>query len=94
MPTYSFRCTRCGSFKLTVAMADIVETPPCPACAAPARRIFGSPYLTGFSAGQHRLAGLAAASAEQPMVTRTIPPAVRSSRQRRRDPRTASLPRI
>lgn len=94
MPTYSFRCSDCGPFDLTTAMADVVTTPPCPACTAPARRVFASPPLTTFSAGQHRLASLAAASAEQPTVTSTIPAALGRPHTPRRDPRLPALPRM
>jgi putative FmdB family regulatory protein len=94
MPTYSFRCSACGPFDLTRAMADIVAKPPCPTCAAPARRVFGLPQLTTFSKGQHHLASLAAASAEQPVVTNTIPAALGRPRAPRRDPRLPALPRM
>ena len=94
MPTYSFRCSDCGPFALTHAMTDIVLTPPCPTCTAPARRVFGSPHLATFSAGQHRLASVAAASAEQPAVTSTIPAALGRPRPPRRDPRLPALPRM
>ena len=94
MPTYSFRCSDCGPFDLTRAMTDVVATPPCPTCTAPARRVFGLPRLTSFSKGQHRLAGLAAASAEQPAVTTSIPAALGRPRTPRRDPRLPALPRM
>ena len=94
MPTYSFRCSDCGPFDLTRAMTDVVATPPCPTCTAPARRVFGLPRLTSFSKGQHRLAALAAASAEQPAVTSTIPAAFGRPRPPRRDPRLPALPRM
>lgn len=94
MPTYSFRCADCGPFDLTRAITDAVATPPCPTCAAPARRVFGSPRLTSFSTGQHRLADMAAASAERPAVTNTIPGALGRPRPPRRDPRLPALPRL
>ncbi|WP_197382133.1 FmdB family zinc ribbon protein [Mycolicibacterium mengxianglii] len=94
MPTYSFRCSDCGPFDLTRAIADVVATPPCPTCSAPAQRVFGSPPLATFSADQHRLVDLAAASAEQPSVTKTIPAALGRPRTPRRDPRLPALPRM
>ncbi|WP_193047796.1 FmdB family zinc ribbon protein [Mycolicibacterium baixiangningiae] len=94
MPTYSFHCSDCGPFDLTCPITDVVATPPCPACSTPARRVFASPPLTTFSAGQHRLADLASASAEQPAVTTTIPAALGRPRSTRRDPRLPALPRM
>ena len=94
MPTYSFRCPDCGPFDLTRAITDDIAVPPCPTCAVPARRVFGSPRLTSFSTGQHRLAALAAASAEVPTVTTAIPTALGRPRQPRRDPRLPALPRM
>lgn len=94
MPTYSFRCPACGPFDLVRPMSDVVATPSCPACTAPSRRVFSSPPLTTFSKGQHRVADLAAASAEQPAVTTTIPTAVGRPRPPRRDPRLPALPRM
>jgi putative FmdB family regulatory protein len=94
MPTYSFRCSDCGPFDVTQSMTDVVPKPPCPTCTAPARRVFGSPRLATFSKGQHRLASLAAASAEQPAVTGAIPAALGRFRTPRRDPRLPALPRM
>jgi putative FmdB family regulatory protein len=94
MPTYSFRCSECGPFDLTHSMADVVPTPPCPTCTAPARRVFGLPQLATFSRGQHGLADMAAASAERPTVTTTIPAALGRPRTPHRDPRLPALPRI
>jgi putative FmdB family regulatory protein len=94
MPTYSFRCSDCGPFDLARAITDVVVTPPCPSCSAPARRVFGSPSLATFSTGQHRLASLAAASAEQPAVTTSIPAALGRPHTPRRDPRLPALPRM
>ncbi|WP_170217448.1 FmdB family zinc ribbon protein [Mycolicibacterium chitae] len=94
MPTYSFDCHDCGSFKITCAMADVADQPACPSCAAPARRVFGSPHLSTFSAGQHRLASAADASAEHPVVTTSIPAAAGPPRAPRRDPRLPALPRM
>lgn len=94
MPTYSFRCPACGPFDLIRAMSDDGAAPPCPGCAAPTRRVFGSPPLTRFSRGQHRVADLAAASAERPAVTTTIPAALGRPQPPRRDPRLPALPRM
>ena len=94
MPTYSFRCSDCGPFDLIQAMTEVVATPPCPTCTAPARRVFGLPELTSFSKGERRLAGLAAASAEHPAVTSTIPAALGRPPLPRRDPRLPALPRM
>ena len=94
MPTYSFTCSDCGPFDLTHSMTDLAATPPCPACAVPARRVFGLARLTAFSKGEHRLAAAAAASAENPAVTTTIPTALGRRRSPRRDPRLPALPKL
>jgi putative FmdB family regulatory protein len=94
MPTYSYRCSDCGPFDLTRAITDVTTASTCPTCAASARRVFSSPPLTTVSAGQHQLADLAASSAEQPMVTKTIPSAAGRPRIPRRDPRLPGLPRM
>lgn len=94
MPTYSFRCSDCGPFDLARAITDDIAAQQCPTCAAPARRVFRSPPLTSFSTDQHRLASLAAASAEEPMVTNAIPAALGRPRAPRRDPRLPALPRM
>ena len=94
MPTYSFRCPDCGPFDLSRPMTADMAAAPCPTCATQARRVYASPPLTAFSAGQHRLASLAAASAEQPAVTTTIPAALGRPRPPRRDPRLPGLPRL
>ncbi|ODQ87153.1 hypothetical protein BHQ18_24640 [Mycolicibacterium flavescens] len=75
-------------------MSDVVPAPTCPTCTAPSRRLFSSPPLTRLSKGQHRVADLAAASAEQPAVTTTIPAAIGRPRPPRRDPRLPALPRM
>lgn len=93
MPTYSYRCPDCGPFDLTCAIADIAPAPPCPMCAAPARRVFGSPPLATFSRGQHALMSLAQASAEHPVVTSTNPAPPGRAQSPRRDPRLPALPR-
>ncbi|MGE2733944.1 FmdB family zinc ribbon protein [Mycolicibacterium vaccae] len=93
MPTYSFRCSQCGPFDLTCAITEAVTEPPCPTCAGAARRVFASPSLRTFSAGQHRLSDMAAASAERPTVTRSIPAAAERPGSPRRDLRRPALPR-
>ncbi|GFG54214.1 FmdB family zinc ribbon protein [Mycolicibacterium agri] len=94
MPTYSFRCTDCGPFAITRAITDTVARPPCPTCSAPARRVFASPALATLGTGQHRLADMAAASAERPEVTTTVPAALGRPRTPRRDSRLPALPRM
>lgn len=94
MPTYSFRCSDCGPFELTSGIADIVANPPCPTCTTPARRVFNPPGLATISKERHRLSSLAAASAEQPTVTTTIPAAIGRRRTPQRDPRLPALPRL
>ena len=46
MPTYEFRCAPCGPFRERRSLADASESAVCPACHAPARRVYTAP---GFS---------------------------------------------
>ncbi|AMO60265.1 putative regulatory protein, FmdB family [Mycolicibacterium phlei] len=93
MPTYTFRCTSCGPFAVTRSMNDQPRTPSCPVCTAPARRVFSSTALTTFTAAEHRAIDAAAASAENPMVVKSIPASVGRLRAPRRNPRLPGLPR-
>ncbi|MBU8812566.1 FmdB family zinc ribbon protein [Mycolicibacterium goodii] len=93
MPTYTFRCSNCGPFDLTRAIAEHSSTPACPECQTPARRVFGSVPLTTFTAGHHRAFDAAAASAESPTVVKSIPAGADRPRAPRRNPGLQSLPR-
>lgn len=46
MPSYEFRCGRCGPFEETRCLADAGAPAACPDCASPARRVYTAP---GFS---------------------------------------------
>lgn len=46
MPSYDFRCDRCGTFEEIRPLAEVGTPASCPSCALPARRIYAAP---GFS---------------------------------------------
>jgi putative FmdB family regulatory protein len=43
MPLYEYRCTGCGPFELRRELALAVADAACPACGAPAPRMFSAP---------------------------------------------------
>jgi putative FmdB family regulatory protein len=45
MPTYGFACAACGPFEQWVDHRDAGQAMACPACAAPASRVYGAPYV-------------------------------------------------
>lgn len=91
MPTYTYRCPGCGEFDVILPMSAVQPQSPCPGCATSARRIFAAPALSTLAPGLHRMADLAAASAENPQIaTRSPGPGVPSAP--RRDPRYPALP--
>lgn len=45
MPTYEFRCDRCGPFGETRRLADVGLPAACPACASPAKRVYTAPGI-------------------------------------------------
>lgn len=54
MPVYEYRCPACGPFDLRRAFEQAVQPGPCPACAAPSRRVYTAPGTrsrSGQSAG-------------------------------------------
>jgi putative FmdB family regulatory protein len=52
---YAFTCAGCGPFDLVRPMADASSPARCPACGAPARRVFTPPRLR-LVAAPHRVA--------------------------------------
>jgi len=94
MPNYTFRCSDHGLFTLTRSMSEPATGATCPVCRTPARRVFGSPALASFTAAHHRAFDAAAASAENPMVVKSIPESAgRPRTPTRRNPNLPGLPR-
>ncbi|WP_445188155.1 FmdB family zinc ribbon protein [Pseudonocardia sp. Cha107L01] len=92
MPTYGFRCGRCGPFDVRRAMADLSELERCPHCAEPASRVFGAPALRAGDPGMRRALDAQERSAHQPAVVTSTPPSRRRTPVST-DPRHARLPR-
>ena len=93
VPTYAFRCPRCGGFDLVRPMADVGAPASCPDCATPARRVFGAPALRSLDPGMRRALDTSAASADAPAVVGGVPGRSRQAIPTSTDPRHARLPR-
>ncbi|HXV93615.1 MAG TPA: zinc ribbon domain-containing protein [Pseudonocardia sp.] len=95
MPTYRFRCARCGAFDLVRPMARSGEAASCPECGAEARRVFGAPALRALDPAVRGALDASAKSADAPEVVTSVPSAGRRRRPTRitTDPRHATLPR-
>jgi putative FmdB family regulatory protein len=68
VPIYAFRCADCGSFDLQRPMAEAGLPAPCPACGAPAERVFTPPGLALLPAPTRRALALEEKSAHEPEV--------------------------
>jgi len=96
VPTYSYRCGRCGGFDLMRLMAEAAAATTCPQCGEPVRRVFGAPALRGLPPELRRALDSGARSADAPQVVTSVPAAGRRSGTALRtttDPRHARLPR-
>jgi putative FmdB family regulatory protein len=96
VPTYGYRCGPCGDFELVRPMAEAAAETTCPACGAPARRVFGAPALRALSPGLRNALDAGERSADAPDVVTSVPAAGRRGRNVVRtttDPRHARLPR-
>ncbi len=74
MPTYLFRCTRCGVFERAYSMADVPARSPCPACAGTGLRRPTSPALVAPGSAATRLIDATERSAHEPDVVSAPPP--------------------
>ncbi|TWF80708.1 putative FmdB family regulatory protein [Pseudonocardia hierapolitana] len=93
MPTYAFRCPRCGEFEVRRPMAESACDATCPDCALPATRVFGAPALRGLDPTVRRALDAGARSAESPQVVTSVPGRSRRATPLSTDPRHARLPR-
>ncbi|GAA4407627.1 zinc ribbon domain-containing protein [Fodinibacter luteus] len=94
MATYEFNCAEHGVLTVSVPMAEVTSTIPCPSCGEPARRRYTAPGLALGDAAARRLIEATTATAHEPAVVRspTGAPVRRSGARPLADPRTARLP--
>ncbi|HET7305280.1 MAG TPA: FmdB family zinc ribbon protein [Segeticoccus sp.] len=94
MPTYSYRCHRCGDFDVTTPMHQRPERANCPSCGRARGRVFTAPSLRSTSRALDAQVERAGRSAEAPEVVRSIPAAaLGGATPRVRDGRYPPLPR-
>jgi putative FmdB family regulatory protein len=93
VPTYRFRCARCGEFELVRPMSAAGPADTCPGCGAPAARVYGAPALRGQDPGLRRALDAGARSADHPEVVSAVPGRRRGATRTTTDPRHARLPR-
>ncbi|MCA0158099.1 zinc ribbon domain-containing protein [Tsukamurella sp. M9C] len=93
MPTYEFRCARCGPFDATFSMRDVPDATAC-RCGDPAPRGVTAPQIGRADRGAMRLLDATKATAERPAVVGSPAGAPRPGRgPAPSDPRHARLPR-
>jgi putative FmdB family regulatory protein len=93
VPTYDYRCSRCGGFELLRPLAKADAEASCPGCGDAARRIFTAPALRRLDPALRRALDAGAGSAEAPRVVNTVPGRSRRATPITTDPRHARLPR-
>ncbi|GAA4397526.1 FmdB family zinc ribbon protein [Tsukamurella soli] len=73
MPTYLFRCPRCGAFERAYPMADVPARAPCPACPGVGLRRPTSPALIAPGSAVVRLIDATERTAHEPDVVGAPP---------------------
>jgi putative FmdB family regulatory protein len=71
VPLYAFDCAGCGPFELVRPMAEAGAPSTCPACGAPARRVYTPPGVPRLARPVRRALDLEEKSAHEPGVTAT-----------------------
>jgi putative FmdB family regulatory protein len=71
MPTYEFVCATCGPFEVRRGVAQAHEPAHCPACRAPARRVYTPPGIARTPAWRKKALSLEEKSAHEPDVVAT-----------------------
>jgi putative FmdB family regulatory protein len=92
MTSYVYRCADHGPVEVAAPMGTAPASVPCPACDAPARRVFTAPRLSFGSASHRALLHQTEATADSPAVV-DRPPAGRPARTAPANPALARLPR-
>ncbi|MEJ2864352.1 FmdB family zinc ribbon protein [Actinomycetospora flava] len=92
LPTYAYRCRRCGPFDVLAPMVASHDERHCPTCEAAADRIVTAPGIRLTAPSVAHALQVEERSRHEPSVTNAIPPR-RSVNHPRRDPRHAKLPR-
>ncbi len=94
MAVYEFICAEHGVSTITMPMAKVTASVPCPFCGSPSRRLYSAPGLVLGDAAARRLIEATSRSAHEPAVvsspvgSRMTPTGTRPTA----DPRTARLP--
>lgn len=94
MAQYEFVCEEHGAATISMPMASVTATAPCPSCGGVSRRRFTAPGLALGNATARRLIEATSRSAHEPPVV-SAPVGARMAPARKRptaDPRTARLP--
>ena len=74
MVAYQYGCELHGSFAVDRPMGEATATAACPACGAPARRVFTAPMLKRAPANRMALIDRAEKSRDEPDVVSSLPP--------------------
>lgn len=93
MPTYEFRCPRCGSFESRRSMQETTSVARCPMCDTAARRVYTVPATPQVAPGLRRMLDAEDASRHEPAVVHSVPGRAGPSRRTPPHPLQSRLPR-
>ncbi len=88
MATYAYRCPDCGQFEVRLPIGTAEAARDCPACRAPARRLFTAPHLTRLAPAMSAALTREEQSQETPEVVTRVP-----AQRRQPHPALSRLPR-